>query len=498
MEPVTGWWPMVRSLAGRLPTRARTALAAGLTALVVAAGGAWWLRQHLYDSRLAASRSQALYQARAIARDNAAERGTATTSHADTMALPYVVLDPKGVPVLQGMPLVGQILVGERLLPAPRDALPGWKVMREVRLAEQLGEKRNRLSGRAFPAVGVYGYVGTPDPRRGAAGFEAGAGKYTVYVLVTPFEAEDTVAAIDPALCAGVPAAAFLIAALAWVATRSALRPIEAMRAELAEIGEQRLDRRVPVPLAKDEIFRMAVTTNDTLDRLQYSAEQQRRFVADASHELRSPIAALRTNLEVSLAHPHRTDWPRATGEALEAVRRLQQLADDLLFLACPSGGQAVVPVDLAELAQDLVTEIRYTHTGGAELAVQAPEPAVADGNALQLRRLLRNLLDNAVRHTRTVVMVTVISSASTVRVEIHNDGSDVPAADRERIFERFTRLDESRSRDAGGSGLGLAIARDIAVRHGGVLAVADTLPGTGATFVVELPAAAISRGRPA
>ncbi|MFF4409568.1 sensor histidine kinase [Streptomyces sp. NPDC001262] len=283
--------------------------------------------------------------------------------------------------------------------------------------------------------------------------------------------------------------AALIVAATAYVATRRALRPVEAIRSELAELGERQLDRRVPVPRARDEISRMAVTTNETLDRLERAAEQQRRFVADASHELRSPITALRSQLEISLAHPERTAWPEATRHALTAARSIQALADDLLFLARPdAGGQQDALVDLAGLARELAHEARAVRPDGPAIGVHAPETVPVRGHALHLMRLLRNLLDNAVRHARTTVTVSVEHTGDVWRVQVHNDGPAVEPADRERIFERFTRLDESRSRDAGGSGLGLAIARDIAARHGGRLYVAPEPTGGGAAFVLELP----------
>ncbi|KOT93235.1 hypothetical protein ADK86_19500 [Streptomyces sp. NRRL F-5755] len=492
-----------------MPIRARTALAAGLAALLLAAVGAWWLRQHVYDSRMAASQDQALAQARAIARDNAADQGGSTITHGDTVGLPFVVLDPRGVPVLRGEPLKGVKFAGKPLTPTPRTAAPSWHTVRTVRTRPGPPGDTNRMHGRTFTAVGVFSYVPSHDPTKGRSYFEVD-GNYAVYVLVTPFDAENTVRALDPILYASVPGAALLITALAWTTTRRALRPVEAIRAELAEISEQHLDRRVPVPRAKDEIARMAVTTNDTLDRLQRSAEQQRRFVADASHELRSPISALRASLEISLAHPDRTDWPRATREALESAGRLQQLADDLLFLARPDDDRSDAmnkPVNLTDLARDLVTEMRHTRPEGPEIVMCAHEPGgdriLVSGNAGQLRRLLRNLLDNAARHARSVVKVTTFTcteagaGASTVGIEVHNDGSDIPPADRERIFERFTRLDEARSRDAGGSGLGLAIARAIAQHHGGSLTVRDTPPGTGAAFVAELPSHQAFHGPP-
>lgn len=505
----------MRSPLRRLPTRSRTALASGLAALLLAGGGALWLRQHVYDSRLAAGQEQALYQARAIARDNKLDGGTLTV-HADTVALPYAVIGPDGILVVQGEPLRDQAFAAGQLPPVPPGAPESWHRTRAVTLQQRPPAQANRLSGRTFAAVGVHSVVSHPSGRPQPGAWPTGT--YTVYVLVTPFEAEDTVKALDPALYAGAPGAALVVAGFAWGATGRALRPIDEIRAELAEISERRLDRRVPVPHATDEISRMAQTTNDTLDRLERSAEQQRQFVADAAHELRSPIAGLRASLDVSLAHPDRTDWPRATAEALESVRRLQLLTNDLLFLAATAQDRhdAVgTQVDLADLAQDLLTEVRHTRPGTVRFVLDAAAPAVVTGDARQLRRLLRNLLDNAARHARTTVTVTIAPHGrhdqgqasfrdGAVRVEVHDDGRGIAAADRERVFERFTRLDEARSRDAGGSGLGLAIARGIAIRHHGTLTLADAPPGHGATLVVTMPSSlragssdAVGRGGP-
>jgi signal transduction histidine kinase len=224
--------------------------------------------------------------------------------------------------------------------------------------------------------------------------------------------------------------------------------------------------------------------------RLRRAAEEQRRFLADAAHELRSPIAALRTNLEVSLAHPEQTDWPVTTAQALTSVRRLQELAEDLLVLARPGDADRHSElVDAGALARDLVADFRTTHPHRPVYALDVRSTARILGNRSDLGRVLRNLLDNATRHaaSRVELTVDVDKEEDWVVLTVHNDGSDIPPGDRERIFERFTRLAESRSRDAGGSGLGLALARETAVRHGGSLDLAPT----GPTFVLRLPVAA-------
>ncbi|MEY9926366.1 signal transduction histidine kinase [Catenulispora sp. GP43] len=468
----------------RPATRARTALAAGLAALTLLGIGALFLRQHVYDSRLAAGRTTAQFQARTIASRLTAPHGLEKI-HADTAALPSVVLNPSGDVVRLGDPLSDQqpAMVG---LPWPDHVdWVDWSGSGTVHVAP--AAKDPAYAGRTFAAVGAAAYV------TGSQGPGEPEGVYTVYVLVTPFDAQAARAAVDPALWFGVPAAALLVGVIAWAATSRALRPVEAIRAQMAAISEHHLDRRVPVPPARDEISRMAVTTNATLDRLQHSAEQQRRFVADAAHELRSPIAALRTNLEVSLAHPEHTDWPTTTGQALAAVRRLQTLAEDLLYLARP-GDQPrhTEPVDPAELAHDLLTEYRHTHTSGPHYTLSIHTTGQVRGNRSELNRLLRNLLDNATRHAASRVAVTIAAENGQVLITVDNDGSDIPTADRQRIFERFTRLDESRSRDAGGTGLGLALARAIAEHHGGAL----TLAASGPTFTICLPVAPATYSR--
>ncbi|MEU8652880.1 HAMP domain-containing sensor histidine kinase [Streptomyces sp. NPDC048737] len=277
----------------------------------------------------------------------------------------------------------------------------------------------------------------------------------------------------------GFPLLLAVVAGVTWLTTRRALRPVEGIRREMAAItASADLARRVPEPDTHDEVARLARTTNETLAALETAVERQRRFVADASHELRSPIASLRTQLEVGAAHPGLLDVPGA----VEDTVRLQRLAADLLLLARLDAGERPTDarVDLAELA-------REESAGRARVAVDA-EPVNVSGSRGQLRRVLANLLDNAGRHAREEVTVTVRWEGRWAVVAVADDGDGVPEADRERVFERFVRLDAARSRDDGGAGLGLAIARDVAVRHGGTLTVRGT-PEGGALFELRLPA---------
>ncbi|MEU1949376.1 HAMP domain-containing sensor histidine kinase [Streptomyces sp. NPDC059474] len=284
------------------------------------------------------------------------------------------------------------------------------------------------------------------------------------------------------------PAAAGLVlfvAGLTWLLVGRALRPVAAMRREFTEITERDLHRRVPVPRARDEIHRLARTMNATLDRLHRAMTRQRQFVADASHELRSPIAAVRAQLELVLARPSRTDWPAAVHKALRDTDRLQAVASDLLLLARLDAQEAprTAAVDLGALAAE---EVRR-HPDALTLAGEQERAAVVTGSRVQLSRLLTNLADNARRHTRTTVSITVAVRAGQVELAVDDDGPGIPEADRERVFERFTRLDDARARQDGGTGLGLAIANDIAHAHGGSLTVL-TSPRGGARLLLCLP----------
>ncbi|RJQ74140.1 sensor histidine kinase [Pseudonocardiaceae bacterium YIM PH 21723] len=292
-------------------------------------------------------------------------------------------------------------------------------------------------------------------------------------VVVAQVETKQVKRALDTLwtlLVPGIPLVLGIVGLATWIAVGRALRPVEAIRAEVAEIAGHDLGRRVPVPGSGDEIARLATTMNATLDRLEHAVVRNRRFVADASHELRSPIAALRTQLE--LAAHGQGDWSRDAHAALADTERLQALADDLLLLArMRDGGIHREQVDLGQLA---IEEAR-----GVRLDIR-PDVLV-DGSARHLSRLVRNLVQNARRHAGSTVLVRVRPGV----LEVHDDGPGIPPADRARVFEPFTRLDDARTRDDGGTGLGLAIVRDIAVAHGVTVRVADS-PLGGAVVIVS------------
>ncbi|GAB2858315.1 HAMP domain-containing sensor histidine kinase [Streptomyces deserti] len=304
-------------------------------------------------------------------------------------------------------------------------------------------------------------------------------GRLTVYAGAPLAAEHGAVRSALTVMLIGFPLLLGVVAGVTWLVTRRALRPVEGIRQEMGAItASEDLARRVPEPDTHDEVARLARTTNETLAALEASVERQRRFVADASHELRSPIASLRTQLEVAVAHPELLDLEGA----VEDTVRLQRLAADLLLLARLDAGERPAPearVDLAALAREVAA-------GRTGVTVDAEAVDVA-GSRGQLGRLLANLLDNAQRHARSAVAVTVRRDGDCAVVGVADDGDGVPEADRERIFERFVRLDAARSRDDGGAGLGLAIARDVAVRHGGTLTAGEA-PAGGALFELRLP----------
>ncbi|WP_067802491.1 sensor histidine kinase [Actinomadura formosensis] len=278
---------------------------------------------------------------------------------------------------------------------------------------------------------------------------------------------------------------------ITWQVVGRTLGPVEAIRAQLAEISATDLSRRVPQPSGQDEIAQLARTANATLDRLEGSVGRQRQFAADASHELRTPIAALRANLEDAAAHPDDTDLREVVGSALRDTDRLESIVTDLLLLTrIGTAGTAREPVDLSMLVKTEVARRSFTPKIVTELT---PEVTVL-GVPTQLVRLLGNLLDNAERYADSSITVRVTREDGQALLTVTDDGVGIAPADRERVFERFTRLDAARSRGAGGAGLGLAIAREIAGAHGGTIR-AEPHP-SGACFALRLPLST-EKGRP-
>jgi signal transduction histidine kinase len=315
-------------------------------------------------------------------------------------------------------------------------------------------------------------------------------GQLTVTGAVPVDQMAGTVDALRRALVIGLPALVALVAVIAFVLVGRALRPVEAIRAEADAITGSTIHRRVPEPPTGDEIGRLARTMNAMLDRLDAAATRQRQFVSDASHELRSPVAAIRTGLEVARRRSDTANWAAVADTALAEEARLETLLDDLLLLAARDENGATAtrgkPVDLTTLTTAEARRPRRVPVGVVHWPTD-DEAIVMVGAEEELARALSNLVDNAARYATSAVQITLSSYDGTVSVIVDDDGPGIPADDRERVFERFTRLDDSRARHKGGSGLGLAVVRSIVTRHHGRIRVDDS-PLGGARFVAEFP----------
>ncbi|MFF3400219.1 sensor histidine kinase [Streptomyces sp. NPDC002659] len=322
---------------------------------------------------------------------------------------------------------------------------------------------------------------------------DAPDGQKTVLVgraLIAVAEATQIVTRL---LLVGLPLLLLLAGAATWMAVGRALAPVAAIRAEVEEISSAQLHRRVPLPRGRDEIAGLAATMNRMLDRLERAQKAQRRFISDASHELRSPVASIRQHAEVALAHPGRTTQEGLAATVLAEDLRIQHLVDDLLLLA-RADEHALRPdrrpVDVDDLVLDEARRLRTAATG-LRISTAGVSPARLAADPQGLGRVLRNLGDNAARHARHRVAFDLTQEEGRIVLGVEDDGPGVPAAERERIFERFVRLDDARSRsveEGGGSGLGLAIVAELVAAHGGGVTVSGGALG-GARFEVSLPA---------
>lgn len=321
-------------------------------------------------------------------------------------------------------------------------------------------------------------------------------------LTVTAVAPVDTVArgveSVGKMLWVLFPGLVGVVAVVAWWLTGRALRPVEAIRAEAEAIRASSLHRRVPEPDTDDEVGRLARTMNAMLDRLEGSAHRQRQFVSDASHELRTPVTAIRTDLEVALAEGDDADWPRVARAVLSEEERLESLLADLLVLAADdedtsSDAARSTTTDMAALLVDEAAR-RWPVPVGV-VGTEDADTSVVAGAPSRLRRAVANLVDNATRHAAAQVEITLTAEPNLggdpqVVIHVDDDGPGVPIDQRERIFERFVRLDASRSRDHGGAGLGLSVVDAVVARAGGSVTATDS-PLGGARFTIRLPRSA-------
>ncbi len=326
---------------------------------------------------------------------------------------------------------------------------------------------------------GTLGSVYDEQARMVARGASWRGQQVTVVVSLPLRDVEGVLHALRISLVGVVPTLTFLLAIVIWLALGRALRPVEQLRSAAASVAREGGPGALPVPNADDELGALALTLNEMLDRLEQAAARQRSFVEDAAHELRSPIAVLRATVEVARSHPEAMPTEELAAELEPEVLRMQALVDDLLLLARVGAAPAArAEQDLHGMAVGMAAVAR------PGIAVEIRGTGVAYANAAAAGRVVRNLVENATRHARARVRVTIMDG----RVIVEDDGAGIPVQDRERVFERFVRLDEAREREAGGSGLGLAIVREIVRDHGGDVVLGDSdLGGLSATMTLPV-----------
>jgi len=350
------------------------------------------------------------------------------------------------------------------------------------RLGSLVNQPRTSLFGKSLPSdvnpdpyVISHSTVLTP------------AGRIELNVASSLRDVRLTVSRVTNSLLIATPALVLMVGILTWLIVGRALRPVRSIIARAREISGSTLHERLPVPSGDDEVVELASTMNAMLDRLEASAERQKRFMSDASHELRSPVAAIRLQLETALMAPGSSDWEEIAATVLHEDARLASLVDNMLTLARIEEGveRRPVEVDLDEVVFDQTSRPTERIVDRSRVGAGRVE-----GVPSELASVVRNLFDNAVRHARSKVGISVATTGPWVRLVVEDDGPGVPEADRLRIFERFARLQEGRARDSGGSGLGLALSRRIVEAHRGTIGVGVSALG-GARFEVVLPSAA-------
>lgn len=319
-----------------------------------------------------------------------------------------------------------------------------------------------------------------------SADAEIGDGRVDVVVARELDGVREATATVAILLAILLPVLVAAIAVTVWVVVGRALRPVERIRRDVDAIGSTRLDRRVDVPPTDDEVAELARTMNRMLERLDEAQRAQRRFLSDASHELRSPIASLAQHAQLAQRHPGATDLPTLAGVVDAESGRLTDLVDSMLALArAEEGGTEREEVDLDDILVGESARLRALTTLTIDTSGIGAVRTIADRAALQ--RAIRNLADNARRHARSTISLSASVRGSVAVVAVDDDGPGIPVSERERVLERFHRLDEARSRDAGGAGLGLAIVAATATAHGGDVRVLES-PLGGARLELRLP----------
>lgn len=298
---------------------------------------------------------------------------------------------------------------------------------------------------------------------------------------------DQSVSALSLGLIISLPLLIVGAGLMTWVITGRALAPVALMTSRVQELTANNLDARVPVPNTNDEIAQLGRMLNEMLDRLQKSSVTQRQFISDASHELRSPVASIRAQLETALQYPEDVDWPEVARIVLAEDDRLEHLVGNLLAMARLEEGRLGrrSEVDLDDLVMEQTRRMTAVNVDASSVSAGR-----VWGNPDELTSVIRNLLDNAARYAESVIKVGVREDGPWVTLTVADDGPGVPEGERLQVFERFARLQEGRERDKGGTGLGLSLTKRIVESHGGTIRVESSESG-GALFVVLLPATA-------
>ena len=435
----------------------------GVAFVLSASGAIWLLRNSLYQSATNTAKAEAVAISFLITTRGFVPAPIPIST--DEMAAQ--VIGPNGNVVQSSRDIAGQPAMAD-LLPVPEKFSVSTGVVLSLRRYTHV---RLDLDNRFV--VAAIGLNGTGPSRSVLVAYSLGAADHAIDL-------------VELSLGIAFPVLALLVGALVWALTGWALRPVEAIRAEVAELSATDLRRRVPEPAVNDEIGRLARTMNAMLKRLEASNDRQRQLVGDVSHELRNPLASLQAQLEVATAHPGAASQSMLEGSVVE-VNRMSQLVEDLLTLARLDEGMLRLrpaDVDLDDLV--LVQADRLRAQGKVDVSVKGVSAARVRGDEAQLARVVANLSDNAQRYARSRVEFATAQRGEFYHLLVTDDGPGVPWFERERIFERFVRLDTARAHEGTGAGLGLAIVREIVRAHGGEVWVEDAQPG--ARVVVRLP----------
>ena len=327
------------------------------------------------------------------------------------------------------------------------------------------------------------------------SGVRVGGQDYRV-VVASPIGAQqESVRTALSLLVIGIPLLLVLVGLATWLLVGRALGPVERIRRRVSQIGGSRVEERIPVPTSGDEIARLASTMNEMLERLDQAQRAQRRFVADSSHELRSPLATLVASMELATADPTPDTWRDLSPVMTAEVARMSRLVEDLLLLAKVDEHSMRLQVEDVDLDDLVELETRRLRTFPSLTVVPRVEPVRIAGDRIRLGQAVANLADNAARHARSTVCLSLCTIGEEASIVVEDDGPGVPAAQRDRVFERFVRLDESRGRASGGSGLGLSIVREIVAAHGGTVRMTDAVPA-GCRVEIRLPVPGAGRTR--